>query len=46
MSKIILKDNWFYEYEADLEYRKNNNYELTDVRYILGKQLESTKKRH
>lgn len=45
MSKEKLENSWFYEYETSNQYRKTFNYELTDVRYILGEQFESSTKK-
>ncbi len=41
MGEKKVKNGWFYEYEATTEYRKIYDYELTDVRYILGERFNS-----
>lgn len=39
MAKRVTKDNWVYEYESVPKYRVQYDYELTDVRYILGEMF-------
>lgn len=45
MNKKIMQKGWFYEYEVGEEYRKNYNCELTDIRYVLGEQFETSNKK-
>lgn len=42
MGEKRIINGWLYEYETDKEYRKTYDCELTDVRYILGEQFDSS----
>jgi len=41
MAKRVTKGNWVYEYESVPKYRYRYDYELTDVRYILGEMFNT-----
>lgn len=43
MGKKIVKDGWVYDYDISVDCRKKYDCELTDVRYVLGEQLDMNK---
>ncbi len=42
MGKKIVKSGWVYDYDVSDEYRRRYDCELTDVRYVLGEQFDSS----
>ncbi len=45
MTRKETQDKWLYKYADDEKYRKNFNYLVTDVRYILGEKLDNGNKK-
>ncbi|GHT69270.1 hypothetical protein FACS189452_09910 [Bacteroidia bacterium] len=45
MVKTVEKNGWRYEYDIALEYRKIYDYEVTDVRYVLGETFNPSIKK-
>lgn len=44
MGKKIVKGGWVYDYDISAECRRKYDCELTDVRYVLGKQFDTDKR--
>ena len=46
MGKKIVKGGWVYDYDISAEYRRKYDCELTDVRYVLGEQFDTDKRKY